>query len=93
MTYLEDGNILTDRRVISYEEQGGQLVMYSAALEDIVEIVVAERGDSFSDTVVEIYTSDGSGFMIFLSPENGGDDEFLVEVRRRTTMLEEAPYS
>ncbi len=79
----EDGNLLTDKRVISYEEEDGRIVTYAAPLPEIANIVVAAKGDLLNDSLLLVTRRDGSSFYLLVSTENGGDDRFLKEVERR----------
>ena len=79
----EEGNILTDHRVVSYEEVDGELYVYAAEMSSIAGYELLQESDTFTDAVVEIFTDDGDSFRIFLSGENGGDRRFIEEMKRR----------
>jgi hypothetical protein len=73
-----DGNILTDRRVISYWEDPflGGFYLDSVDLDDIREVEIA-YGNWLSQTAVTVKRHDGSEVRLILSAESGGDRRFL----------------
>jgi hypothetical protein len=80
----EDGNILTDKRVISYyyDEESGRRVVESAMFSEIDELEVGEdEGQHYTQVVVR--TLDEANFTIILSPEEGMDAAFIAELRKR----------
>jgi len=80
---LEDGNVLTDKRVISYETDESELSTFSATFDEISAIWVEQEGSVFSDTLVALETIDGTVFYLLLSPEGGGDKVFLNALRAK----------
>jgi len=89
---MEDGNILTDRRVISYETREEKLDIYTLDLNEVAEIIRVQKGDAFSDTHLELYNAEGNGLRLYLSAEKGGDQKFMDELLQRTQLtLIEAP--
>src|SRR5690606_7600414 len=83
---IEDGNILTDRRVISYELVDGELLIYSAKFAEIANIVIIQEGDYLNDTIIEIWKLDNNGFRLFLSTESDGDKRFIDEIKRKVNL-------
>tara|TARA_R110001592_G_scaffold336140_3_gene621419 strand:- start:14487 stop:14918 length:432 start_codon:yes stop_codon:yes gene_type:complete len=79
----DDGNLLTDQRVVSYERIEGVLEVYAAKYEDVAEIIVVEEGNFIDDKIVEINTTDDDVFLLFLSPLEEGDQTFINELRNR----------
>ncbi len=79
----EGGNILTERRVISYWESEGQSFAAMADYAEIEEVVVEQQGDFFNDTVVSVTTKDGSVFRLLASAEEQGDAMLIQELRDR----------
>lgn len=79
----DEGNLLTDRRVVSYERIGGELTVYEAASEQVVAVDIVQEGSAAADTIAEIYTRDGSGFRVQLSAEGNGDLRFIRRLRDR----------
>lgn len=74
----EDGNMLTDRRVVSYfiDPSTGEWSMASARYEDITAYSV-EPGGIFGTTVLTIQKIDGLWFSLFLPGGNNGDVQFI----------------
>ena len=75
-----DGNILTDERVISYTREEGDLTIYNTSIENIAGFEITEKGDSFSDSELTIFVKKGENFLLFLTPNDGGDQRFLNEL-------------
>lgn len=80
---LEAGNILTNWRVISYEKTDGELDVYWASFDEILEIEVIEEGDFITDTTLYVYTESGDDFFLLLSAEEDGDQKFIEELLKR----------
>jgi hypothetical protein len=80
---LEDGNIITNRRVISYEESTSSLDIYSAPFDSILTAVVYRQGGGVEDTIIEITTTDSSNFWLYASKEEGRDKDFLQAIHSR----------
>lgn len=76
---LESGSILTDKRVISYETENEKVAVYALNLDEVSELVRAEKGDILSDTVIQVFTEDENreGIQLLLSTENNGDEQFI----------------
>ncbi len=80
---LDDGNLLTDSRVVSYWTESEQLHLYSAAYPEIREHRVEYSESYLDDSVVTISTRDGLEFVLILSPDYGRDREFVQDLERR----------
>lgn len=80
---LEDGNIVTDRRVISYEESATSLDIFTAPFDSILTAVIYQPGEEVDDTIIEITTTDGSNFWLYASKEDGRDRDFLQAIHSR----------
>lgn len=78
-----EGNLLTDQRIISYEALGDGLFIYSTPYDKVEEIVLFQQGDYLSDTIIEIWPEDQEGFRLFLSTEEGGDQQFISAINAR----------
>lgn len=84
-SYEEDGNLLTDRRVISYETWDGEFTLASLPYADIAS-VEAELSDSeFADGFVYCWPTDADRecVVLLLSDEEDRDDEALAYLERR----------
>lgn len=73
----EDGNILTDQRVVSYETIDGRLEVYAAEYRRIKSIEFGDEGGLLSDAVIVVNTVDGGMFELLVSTEGGGDMKFF----------------
>ena len=80
---LEDGNLLTEDRVIGYETVGGELYVASATYPEIREFEVEVSESFVSDTILTIATLNGDEIMIFVSAEDGRDKEFVSYLQSR----------
>jgi hypothetical protein len=79
LSLREDGNLFTDRRVISYFEHGDadELVVEQAAYPEIADVEV-EYGDGFlADSEVTIVRTDGESFLLLVCNEDGHDRRFV----------------
>ena len=74
---LDDGNLLTDRRAISYETVEGELSVWSAAFADVRRVSPQYAESWLDDTVVRVETADGGWFLRLLSNDEGLDREFV----------------
>ncbi len=81
LDYLEDGNLFTDRRVISYWSEDGEVMVEDAAYAQVADIV-ADYADSWLlDSEVTVTRADGTQFVLFVAAEDGGDREFVRRLR------------
>ena len=79
---LNAGNILTDKRLISYETVDG-IDLYSSTFDNILDFEIYEEGSFFLDTTVYVYLEEGDDFFLLLSVEGGKDQLFLEALRQR----------
>ncbi|MCH9022317.1 MAG: DUF4234 domain-containing protein [Planctomycetes bacterium] len=77
MSILQEGNLITDKRVISYEKEDEDIWIYDARYHEITDIIVEQKGDALKDTSVKIALADDQYFFVVLSAEDQGDDRFL----------------
>jgi hypothetical protein len=80
---LEDGNLITDRRVISYETVDGELYAASSPYPEIRDFDVVYSDSFFEDTVITISTRTGDEFLLVVSNEDGRDKEFVADLEDR----------
>lgn len=78
-----DGNLLTDQRIISYEELGDGLFIYSTPYDEVDEFVLYQQGDYLNDTIIEIWPEAQEGFRLYLSTDEGGDQRFISAINAR----------
>lgn len=82
-SFAEDGNLLTEQRVITYwtDPKSGQLYVEDAFFSEIEDTVV-EYGDWVDPTVLTVILSDGSQFALTLSTEGRRDRQFLDKLEQ-----------
>lgn len=73
----EDGNLLTDRRVVSWEELDGERWYADARHADVADVEVEWSESLLEDTVITVHTVDGDSFGLLVSSEEGRDREFV----------------
>jgi hypothetical protein len=69
----EEGNILTNRRVVSYETGWSDSAPYASIAD--VDVVWSDTG--FGNTVITVNTVDERAFRLNVSAEEGRDEEFF----------------
>ncbi|MEM9665756.1 MAG: hypothetical protein AAF970_12520 [Bacteroidota bacterium] len=77
----EDGNIVTEDRVISYENADGFTYHAAAYFEEIYSIDVLYAEHWIDDTQVTITTSAGEEIFLLVSTEAGRDETFVNRIR------------
>ncbi len=80
---LEDGNLLTDRRVASYEKIDDELLVYSARYDEIDDIDVEYSTHSLEDTMVTVSAKGDNVFLLYVSQEDGRDKEFVLKLEAK----------
>ncbi|MEH6525896.1 MAG: hypothetical protein V7723_07455 [Sneathiella sp.] len=83
---LEGGQLLTDNRLISYEQTDGKLSIYEMPYESISKIELLQVGSSYEDSVYKIYgnqNADWEYIVILLSVEEGGDLAFINKLSEK----------
>lgn len=79
---LERGSILTNKRVISYTQEDGELQVNEVAFQDIQDIELIEEGNSFTWSLYQVHSYDeDESILLFLSAEGGGDIEFVDAIK------------
>ncbi|HBE68799.1 MAG TPA: hypothetical protein DDW52_11690 [Planctomycetaceae bacterium] len=76
-----DGNLLTDRRVISYVDDGSDRWCESIAIEDIVSVQFDRNEAWFEDSTIIVTSSDGTELELYASNENDGDVKFVDAIK------------
>jgi len=79
----EDGNLVTDKRVISYQIFGEERWVAAAHFNQIKELEVIRRGSFFRGTLFTINTKDRATFEVLVSAKKNGDDVFITEIYRK----------
>jgi len=81
----DDGNILTDAKVISYwkDDETKEFFVETARYEDI-ETIETDYSDNFTDpTVITIRRNDGSDFILVVPSQENRDVAFVDELESR----------
>jgi len=87
---LEDGNMLTDKRVVSYfiDEGDTDITVFALKYEDITEMQIMQEGDFLNDTMIYIYAKEEENdFFLLFSAEDGGDKKVLNYLKSRLEAL------
>ncbi|NIO09099.1 MAG: hypothetical protein GTO40_14235 [Deltaproteobacteria bacterium] len=85
LSILEDGNVLTDQRVIRYVKDGANgLKVYQFMFDEIEQIRLIEQGNAVNPSIYEVrsYRED-LWVRLALSTEDGGDVKFIEALRDR----------
>jgi len=78
----EDGNFFTDRRAVSYWEDGDDFYVESADYHDVESIEFAHDTSLLANSVITVERVDGSQFELIVSNEAGKDEEFFELLER-----------
>lgn len=81
VSVLEDGNLVTDRRVISYELDAGSLWYESADYQDVVDLDSEFSLDPQDLTTITVEANDGRAFRLIVSPAGGRDTAFVTALQ------------
>ena len=82
LDYMEDGNLCTDRRVISYWTEEGELYVEAAAYADIVDLEVEPAEGWMFDATFRVELANGDEITLFVAGEDDGDAAFEAALRR-----------
>jgi len=80
--YLEDGNLCTDRRVISYWSEAGELYVEAAPYADIVDLEVEPAAGWIEDATLHAELRSGEVITLYVAGEDDGDAAFEAALRR-----------
>lgn len=88
-----DGNLFTDRRVISYEGHEGELTTYAATYDEIESLDFAPSESWTDDSLITVYKTDGTSFALYVASDAGRDRDFYDKLMKRwkTSQGEELP--
>ncbi|WP_143549367.1 hypothetical protein [Rhodopirellula bahusiensis] len=82
MTPEGDGNLLTDRRVVSYVADGTDTWCDSIALDEVESVDFIQSDSWLEDSTIVIVSTDGYELTLYASNEGGGDVRFVDAIRR-----------
>ncbi|MEM7012233.1 MAG: hypothetical protein AAF585_12180 [Verrucomicrobiota bacterium] len=80
---VDEGNILTDWRAISYGNYEGEAFHASASYDEVSDLAM-KKGDFFTDSIITVSCDDGSTFELWITVSMDGDDLFLETLKSRT---------
>ena len=82
-SHREDGNIVTDRRLLSYAAgEGGETIYWSATYDEIISVHIFYSDSFWSETEVLACTED-AWFGLFAGSEGKGENLMVSEIVRR----------
>ncbi len=83
LSILEDGNILTDQRVIRYvRDKTNGLKVYEFMIDEIKQVKLIEQGNAINPSIYEVRSfREDSWVRLSLSTESGGDVAFIEALR------------
>jgi len=82
MTPEGDGNLLTDKRVISYVDDGTGTRRSSIAIDDIESVDFFKNDGWLEDSTIIVTSSDGTELTLYVSNDGGGDARFVDAILR-----------
>lgn len=85
---LEGGVVLTDDRLIVYEEDNSneeEVLIYQMPLEEVTKIEMTQKGDFWTDEIYLVSSDDPELWMkISLSVENSGHEAFIKALKAKS---------
>jgi len=87
---LDDGNMVTDSRVISYFVEDGELQMEAARFVDIGSVFRVHQGSAIEDSLLQVNRLDESYFQLYAPVSNEGDIKFVSAIRSQLSKAAEA---
>lgn len=83
LSFRSDGNVVTDKSVISYWMENDELYGDYAYYDQIASVEVEFTDSLLDDTVVMIRTHDGEDLVLLVSPEEETDHLFVEAIEQR----------
>lgn len=83
-TIKEDGQFISDAFITSYwqDTEDGEIYTAYVAYEDIDDINIVWAKGIWDLTLITVTTNEGNEFVLWASPESGGDKKFVTTIRR-----------
>jgi len=93
LSILDDGNILTDQRVIRYvRDKTNGLKVYEFMIDEIEQVKLIEQGNSINPSIYEVRSfREDSWVRLSLSTEGGGDVAFIEALRNNMHEIRTMP--
>jgi len=87
LSILEDGQLITDDKIITYQKNEEQLIeVYEMNLKNVKEVILEEKGSFSSDAVYKIIGNENAKYeniTIFLSTEDNKDKDFINAIYKK----------
>lgn len=77
LNYRSDGNYFTPNRVVSYWDEFDGFYVEEAAMTEIADIDASFSTGTLEDTMITVTRTNGTEFILFVSPDEGGDRRFF----------------
>lgn len=84
VSFEEDGNLITNQRVVSYANEDGEPWIAEARYGEITDISVNQGSNFFDDTVITVHHEDeDDDFELYFSIKRGLDRKIVQYIRDR----------
>lgn len=83
LSWLDDGNVLTNRRVISWERIDGEFYYSAVRYDEIVDARIEVRGNTLEPSLLVVEAADDEAIYLIVTREQDGDERFLAALARR----------
>ena len=84
ISYLEDGNLFTDRRVISYQSlDSDEPYLDAATFDEIAGLDISYSESFLDDSLIEVTLKNGDSFYLYVSAEEKGDRKFFKALEEK----------
>lgn len=80
---LDQGSILTNQRVIQYQEFDDEPFVYDVPYSAIADVTLEVQGDFWTDAEILVTTKDDDELWMYVSTWHSGDQRFLNELMAR----------
>ncbi len=84
-----DGNVVTNKRVISYVNDGTDAWCESILIEDIAEVEFLKSDGWLEDSVIVVISNDGTELTLYAATEEKGDERMVKEIRKLAGLAQE----
>ena len=93
LSILEDGNILTDQRVIRYvQDESDDIKVYQFMFDEIEHVTLLEQGNAVNPSIYEVRSFQKDLWVrLSLSTEGGGDVAFIEALRNNMHEVRTGP--
>jgi hypothetical protein len=78
LSVLEGGSVLTDRRLVVYEQNDGVIDVYELYFDDISAVELVQQGDLLQFSIYRVLSADEETWLHLWLPHEFGDDKTFV---------------